>query len=386
MKVSKGNFLVAIILFFLMSRVAIDVIWSGAKPVAVVGYYTVFGLALSLYFLKQGKGGGLLIPLVVFLFPVTLLASQLNSAVPLFEHIKFALQVFIPCLFLVAVTNVPRLMYQTSVTYKKYFSFGAVFLLMAASYISYMQESLPGESYYQHYTNAPNHVIAQTLLKLSLPLITGGLIWIAIPFALIFILNVRSVMLAYILSLAVTHRNIFLKKMAIRKLVMLGLPLLVLVSMNIDWIEVYNRVVFKGRDVAGAGSVGDAMASGRFSIYHFYFSYIDENFGIKEWLVGAGPVWLQDGGPRLSAHNDALNLFVSFGLLGLTGTLACYFYFYSHLPKAGKLIFAASFSVLFFTNGVVFHQSNVLFAFLLIFMAGEDKPNPPIRRSVLRQG
>jgi len=87
----------------------------------------------------------------------------------------------------------------------------------------------------------------------------------------------------------------------------------------------------------------------------------------------------------LSAHNDVLNLFVSFGFLGLAGTLACYFYFYSHLPKAGRLIFAASFSVLFVTNGVVFHQSNVLFALLLIFMRGEDEPGPSIRRSAFRR-
>src|SRR5690606_20264407 len=107
--------------------------------------------------------------------------------------------------------------------------------------------------------------ISQTLLKASLPLITGGGVWVAIPLALVFVLNVRSVMLAYILSLAVTHRNIFLKKRAVRNLMIVGLPLLILVSMNIDWIEVYNRVVFKGRDVADAGSVGDAMASGRFT-------------------------------------------------------------------------------------------------------------------------
>src|SRR5690606_41867822 len=99
--------------------------------------------------------------------------------------------------------------------------------------------------------------------------------------------------------------------------------------------------------------------------------YIAQNFGVKEWLVCAGPIWLQDGGLRLSAHNDVLNLFVSFGLLGLMGTLACYFYFYRKLSKVGKLIFAVSFSVLFITNGVVFHQSNILFVLLYIFMGGE---------------
>lgn len=355
-----------------MSRVAIDVIWSGAKPVAVVGYYTLFGLALSLYFLKQGKASGLLISLVVFLFPVTLLASQLNSAVPLFEHMKFALQVFIPCLFLVAVTNIPRLMYQTSVTYKKYFSFGALFLLMVASYISYMQESLPGESYYQHYINAPNHVIAQTLLKASLPLMTSGFVWVLVPMSLVFLLNVRSVMLAYFISFAFIHRNVFLRKKAVRNMLIFGVPLLVIAIVQADWVEVYNRVVFKGRDAAHVGNLVDPAASGRLTIYQFYISYIAENFDMKEWLFGVGPIWIQPGGPALSAHNDALNLFVAFGMLGLLSTLLCYLYLYTKLPGTGRVIFLIAFGALFLTNGVVFHQSNILFVLLYIFFT--DKP------------
>lgn len=351
-----------------MSRVAIDVIWSGAKPVAVVGYYTVFGLALSLYFLKQGKGGGLLIPLVVFLFPVTLLASQLNSAVPLFEHIKFALQVFIPCLFLVAVTNVPRLMYQTSVTYKKYFSFGAVFLLMAASYISYMQESLPGESYYQHYTNAPNHVIAQTLLKLSLPLITGGGIWVAASFILIFVLNVRSVMLAYFLSFIMVYRDVFLKKRVLKKLLIFGFPLIVVVAIQADWLEAYNRIVFKDRMVGGSESLVNSASSGRIEIYYMYIQFIIANFSVKEWLIGYGPVWLAPGGPALGPHNDVLTFIISFGLIGSLGAALCYIYFFTKLPSGkARYIFGLCFLVLFLTNGVATHQSNILFVLLYIF-------------------
>ncbi|QSR36413.1 hypothetical protein CFI10_15780 [Marinobacterium iners] len=367
LKVSKISFIVAITLFFLMSRVAIDVIWSDSKPATVVGYYTVFGLLLSVFFLKQGKTNAKLIPLVIFLFPCTLFASQINSEVPLFVHIKFALTVFIPCLFLVSVTNVPGLMYQASLVYKKYLSFGVIFLLMIASYISYIQEAMPGESYYQHYLNTPNHVIAQSHLKASLPLITSGLLWVAIPFTLIFALNVRSVMLAYIMSLIVTHRNLLLMKNTFRKLIIWGLPLLILILVNVDWVEVYDRVVFKGRDAAHAGSVIDAASSGRLSIYKFYLTYIEENFGIKEWIAGVGPIWLQPGGPSLSAHNDVLNIFISFGLLGLISIISCYWYFYRMLSISGKLIFAISFSVLFITNGVVFHQSNVLFSLLYIF-------------------
>jgi len=67
--------------------------------------------------------------------------------------------------------------------------------------------------------------------------------------------------------------------------------------MNIDWIEVYNRVVFKGRDVAGAGSVGDAMASGRFSIYHFYFHTSMRISELKNGLLASVPF-----GYRMVAH------------------------------------------------------------------------------------
>lgn len=367
MRISKGNSLVAIVLFFLLSRVVIDTAWPETKPMAIVSFYTMFGFLLSLYFLAKGKSDGKIIPLLVFVFPCTLLASQLVSSVDLLAHIKFALQVFIPCLFLVAATSMPCVMHKTSKLYNKYFSLCVLLVLMLASYISYKQSALPGEGFYQHYQNSPNHVIAQTLLKASLPLITSGVFWVSLTFALVFILNVRSVILAYFMNLVFVHRNMLWRKSTFKKILIFGAPLLAIAIAQIDWIDVYNRVVFKGRDTADAASLADSATSGRLGIYQMYISYMADSFGFSEWLLGVGPIWLQPDGPALSAHNDVLNLLVSFGILGLLGTLSCYFYFYTKLSPTGKLIFSIAFAVLSLTNGVVFHQSNILFVLLYFF-------------------
>lgn len=362
--------MIALILFFLLSRIAIDILWPSSKPAVAVAYYTFFGILISLYFLSKSKSKSktrhLLIPLVAFLFPCTLMVSQLNSSVPFFEHVKFALQVFIPCLFLVSITNIPTTMSQASLIYKKYFSIAVLFFLLIASYFSYKAEGQPGIGFYQHYQNAPNHVLAQTLLKSALPLVTSGTVWVIASFLLIFIFNVRSVMLAYLMSLAFTHKDFFLKKKQIKKFFLFLAPLLMFASLQIDWLEIYERVVFKGRNIDSTDAL-DVASSGRTYIYQMYITHIVNNFGFKEWLFGVGPLWLQDGGPTLSAHNDALNLLISFGLLGLLGTLLCYLYFYIKLPDTGKIIFGASFIALFLTNGLVFHQSTILFSLLYFF-------------------
>lgn len=346
----------------------VDTVWSDTKPVLIVIIYAAFCLLLSTYLLIKGSATIKTSSLLLLLFPCTLLVSQFNSNVGLLDHIKFSLQVFVPCAFLVASTSMPRLMHEVGLTYKRRLSIIFFLTLSVATYTSYSQNSLPGESIYEHYQNAPDHVIAQTLLKSSLPLITSGLLWVAIPFIMVILLNVRSVMLAYLLSIAYVNKGQLLKKKTIKYFVIIGIPIIAYAVSQVDWIEFYNRTIFKGRDVANDTSLTDAASSGRLSIYQYYISYIADNFGMKELLFGVGPIWLQPGGPSLSAHSDFLNLLVSFGAIGLASTLFCYLYFFSKLPSTGRLIFFVVFAVLFLTNGVVFHQSNVLFSLLFVYL------------------
>lgn len=373
LKISKTSLLIFTVLLLLTSRVLIDIIWPGTKPVLIVLSYTAFCFLVSLYLLIKGRASARTSALLLFLFPCTLLVSQFNSGVDPFVHIKFALQVFTPCFFLVASTGMPLIMQEIGLNYKR--RLAAIFLLIQfiATYNNYTENSLPGQSIYDYFQNAPDHVIAQTVLKSSLPLITSSIFWTSIFFSLIILLNVRSVMLANLLSITYINKDEFLKRRALKYFIIFGIPLIAFVASQVDWADFYNRSVFKGRDVTNETNIADAASSGRIGIYQFYISYIIENFGISEWLFGIGPIWLQPDGPSLSAHNDILNLLVSFGLIGLSSTLFCYFYFFAKLPSIGRRIFLITFSVLFLTNGVVFHQSNILFVLLYIyFRTGDD--------------
>jgi len=368
----KSQLVIYSVLLFLLSRIAIDLAWPGSKPTLAVAYYTLFGILLSLYFISKSKIGDVTTPLVIFMYPCTLLAGQMNSSVDLVDHLQFAMQVYIPCLFLASSVNAEKVIHQAALVYKKYLSIGVLISVFFSSYFSFKKESLPGQSLYDYYLNAPNHVTAQTLLKSALPLISSGTLWVISSFLLIFILNVRSTILAYLLSLLFANKNLLIKKSFIRKFLLFGAPLLAFLVIQVDWINVYDRVVFKGLSTDQADAAYIAT-SGRTEIYQTYIRYIINNFGVAEWLFGVGPIWLQEGGPTLSAHNDILNLLVSFGLTGLVGTLLCYLYFFKNLTSTGRVIFGISFSVLFMTNGVVFHQSNILYILLFIFSYSASK-------------
>lgn len=370
-KIDKKVLLVNFILFFLLSRIVIDVAWSETKPDAIVVFYTVLAVFISAYLLVSAKGVAvkIFIPLLLLIFPSTLLISQMYSDVGFFDHIRFIMQVYIPCLFMVAATTRVNVFRLAAEKYKQRFSVAVFLLLLAASYLLFIKYSLPGVGFYQHYQNAPNHVLAQTLLKCALPLLAAGMGWVVVSFIFVFVLNVRSVIFAYMLPFFFAYKDVLLKKGYLKRIALFGLPLLVLFIIQVDWADFYQRLVFKGRDLDSSANLNSA-SSGRVEILQMYFFYMLDSFGLKEWLFGAGPIWLADNGPRLSAHNDILNLIVSVGLVGMTGTLLCYWYFFTSLSGKAKYIFLLSFTVLFLSNGVVFHQSNILYSFLFLFSSG----------------
>jgi O-antigen ligase len=68
---------------------------------------------------------------------------------------------------------------------------------------------------------------------------------------------------------------------------------------------------------------------------------------------------------RLSAHNDLINVFVEFGLLGLIAFFLVYKELYLYLEPRYRSVITFYFIFVFFTNGILFHQSNILFVLYL---------------------
>jgi hypothetical protein len=108
------------------------------------------------------------------------------------------------------------------------------------------------------------------------------------------------------------------------------------------------------------------MTSGRDEIW-LYYSEMLERSSVFELLFGRGAIWLY-GSFSLEAHNDLLNLMVCYGLAGTATVMYAWYVILSRLDPKYRMPCVGLFLVLFFTNGVVFHQSNLLF---LLFMTGK---------------
>src|SRR6202022_2927771 len=108
------------------------------------------------------------------------------------------------------------------------------------------------------------------------------------------------------------------------------------------------------------------LTSGRDEIW-LYYGHMLENSSLLELLFGRGAIW-EYGSLTLAAHNDLLSLMVCYGLAGTTAVLYAWYVILSRLDPEYRIPCVALFLVLFFTNGVVFHQSNLLF---VLFMAGK---------------
>lgn len=345
-------------------RVLIDGIYTEEKPAALTIIYSLATMFFSVIFILKGrekKSIHMLIT-IIFLF-LALMASALYSETSFGEHFKFILQIYVPCVFLTAATMYRDGLKSAAILFKKYFAIPCVFFMAMVSYRIYKSAEVSGSSFYEFYQNAPNHVIAQTILKLSLVFQVSSIFLIAALFLLLMILNVRSVILAYTLSLINVNAYKYRKREFLKKVFYFGLPAVIIMFFSIDWVEVANRVFFKGRGVETSGVLVN-LSSGRTMIYEYYISYISDNFTWVNWLFGAGPIWVSSSGPKLGPHNDVLTMIVSSGLVGLVAIIYCYTLFYRSLNSDAKKVFAISFLVLFMTNGILGHQSNILFVLL----------------------
>lgn len=364
--------LAIIIIFCFILRVGIDALYSDEKPFIVVVGYTLLVVSVAFVMLMTGEKAKVLRKIIyLLLLFISLFISSLYSDVQLFDYVNYALQIYMPCLFLIAATSRPDVMLQAAIWFKRYFFVPLLGIVLAAIYAGYVSGNDNSATLVDYYRNSPNHVLAQALLKISLIMNGAGFIGLLVPYLTMLLINVRSVILAYTLAMLFFYKDIFLTKYFIRRFIVLGLPIFLLIFVTFDWADVLTRLIFKGGEFRSSTDFSTAT-SGRTEIYAFYISYMVDNFTLREILFGAGPIWLTDN-VSLAAHNDVLNSMVSYGLVGLVFVVGAYWYFYLHLPAKGRVLFFVSFVVLFMTNGVLFHQSNILFGLLFLYMRDSFK-------------
>ncbi|WP_350600886.1 hypothetical protein [Pseudomonas sp. 65/3-MNA-CIBAN-0223] len=361
----KQNLIAKAIVLLLTSRVLIDIIFSRQKPQILIVFYTIFILSLSLYLILTSKAtiGRSNLTLILLLMS-TVLLSLLNSNVGFVDHISFSLQVLTPIIFLLSCSGRASVLAESGKIFKKYIAAPALILILTFSYLDYRTNGL-GQSFFDYYANQPNHVFAQTNLKISL-LFFESIPFTVAGFMLLGTLNVRSTIASFIFSFLTFHKNKILKKSHLIKIVMLAFLVVTVFVIFTDIDLLLERVIFKNRTTGSSGSI-DNFSSGRSEIYLYYGKYLLEKFTVLDWIVGKGPIWLDPKEFNLSAHNDFFNLIVSYGLLGFILICFAYYKFFSSLPKNIRPAAAICFFILFLVNGVVFHQSTILFSLLYIY-------------------
>lgn len=356
----------------LAGRALIDIIFSNQKPAALVAIYTITILSVSFYFFITTKAlkSRSNLTLLLLLFSSVLL-SLLNSNVAYIEHLNFSLQVLIPIIFLLACTGKPSTLTKSATKFKKLAAVPLLILILVFSYLDYKQNNL-GQTFFDYYANNPNHVFAQTSLKISLLFMESIPLAIA-SFALLGLLNVRSTIMAFTISFLMLHKKSLLKKRQLIKIIAVTTIALILIFTFLDVNQIFERAVFKNRTTQSQDI--ENISSGRSDIYLYYIQYLLNNYSPIDWLIGRGPIWLDPKEFHLSAHNDILNILISYGLTGFTLLGYAYYKFFSSLPS--KIIPAASlcFIVLFVINGVIFHQSTILFCLLYIYSTSSNESN-----------
>jgi O-Antigen ligase len=275
--------------------------------------------------------------------------------VNIFEAIKFGLQIAIPTIFV--LTYIDGFGYdiiRTRLIFIKYVL--PVFALFAINSIIGDNTAL---DLIGAFDNNPMHPLGQVIAKSGLLLLELGLYYIIPNILLLLLLNVRSAFLSLIFS-ALVFQGIKIKEYV--KYIFVFLLIGIVISLlNVSFGDLIERFVTKGR-IGEDGDI-DEYSSGRLQIWEYYINRILIDYDILTHIFGEGPYWLV-GGIYLSAHNDLLNVYVCYGLVGILYFTYLWVGIISNVEKKYVSSMAIMFLLLIMTNGVLFHQSNVIFALL----------------------
>lgn len=335
-----------LILTFLLFRVGLDFIYPYEKPSIMLGVYLVFNLVLI--FIHMDKFSFRDIKLSLLLLFTTLYSTLLNLHFPA-EQLTHVFKVLLPMFFLLSIKNSNIDFDILRAKSKK------LFVVATPIFIVLFFGSFNLADIFQDFENNPTHTVSQNIAKIALLYMHPAGIPFMFFFATLVLLNVRSNIIP-VLLLAV--KDFFKSYTIITKIIVV----LVLVFVAVNITGLVDRFLFKGRV---EDDLFNNMTSGRLELLIIYYDYIVNNFSFIDYILGVGNLNLQ-GVMRLSAHNDLINVFVEFGLLGLVAFYLVYKELYMFLEPKFRLAVTFYFIVVFFTNGILFHQSNVLFVLYLM--------------------
>lgn len=346
---------------FLMFRCATDILNPGEKGPVVVALYVVAALGLTAIKIassQTSRGDMAICIAVVSLLVVNLLWIPAEATPQLY----FSITILLPIIFLLILSGYDQSLFVS--LRKRFLTFGTP-VLFGLIIFFILGKRGPEADLLKSLNEQPFHVVAQTIAKFSILLL--GTQWIGpiISLVLLIVLNVRSALLAFLLALLIKkYRSFWSLKALLVMLVVSAISLAFLMS-NPDVLDAFlQRVIYRDRDSLEPDLFN--MTSGRDEIW-LYYSKMLENSSLFELLFGRGAIWLYGSFP-LEAHNDLLNMMACYGLAGTAAVIFAWYVILSRLDPDYRMPCVGLFLVLFATNGVVFHQSNLLF---LLFMAGK---------------
>lgn len=367
--------LVNALFLLLMFRCAVDILNPGEKGTAVVALYTVVALGLpAIRIATSGTTrGDMAIGLAVcWLAMVNLLWIPADATPQLY----FSITVLLPIIFLLFLSRCEPMIFVS--LRSRALTLGIpvlcclllVFIIREGGPEAFGGNAGAGEG------EKSFHVVAQTIAKFSILLMNQ---WVGLPlialFALI-VLNVRSALLGFLIGFLIKKYSTFNLRVFLVTVAVCAVAIGLLLA-NTDLVDAFlERLLYRDR-VFFEQDTSNLM-SGRDEIW-LYYGQMLERSSLLELLFGRGAIWQYGSFPYL-AHNDLLNLMICYGLAGTTAVLYAWYVILSRLHPVYRAPCVALFLTLLVTNGVVFHQSNLLF---VLFMAGEARRNevPGIVRS-----
>ncbi|MEH2609786.1 hypothetical protein [Bradyrhizobium sp. AZCC 1693] len=376
--------LVNALFLFLMFRCGADILSPDEKGTMVVALYV--GVALGLAAIKivlSGitRGDMAICATVLSLLIVNLLWIPAD-AIP---QLYFSITVLLPIIFLLSLSRCdPSIFVRLR---KRALIFGTP-VMCGLVIIFLVRESGAEADLLTTLNEQPFHVVAQTIVKFSILIINQ---WIGFPIVALIVLavlNVRSALLGFLLALLIRKYSSLWNLRAFLVLLVVSGSSIALLLSNSELVDGFlQRMLFRERDSFQQQLDIYSMTSGRNEIW-LYYTQMLEGSSLLELLFGRGAIWLYgfgSGPTQMAAHNDLLNLMVCYGLVGTTTVICAWYVILSRLDPEYRMPCVALFLVLFFTNGVVFHQSNLLF---LLYMAGKAQQQElygVVRNEVIRR-
>lgn len=356
--------LVNALFLFLMFRCGADIISPDEKGTVVVALYVVVALALTAIkiALSGTTRGDMAICLTVFWLLIVNLLWIPAEATP---QLYFTVTVLLPIIFLLFLSRCEPSIF---VGLRKRFLIFGTPVLCGLLLIFFLREGGLEADLLTNLNEQPFHVVAQTTAKFSILIINQ---WIGFPITaliLLTVLNVRSALLGFLLAFLIKKYSSVNLRTFLVTLVVSVTSIAFLLS-NSELVDAFlQRILYRDRDFLEQDTFN--LTSGRDEIW-LYYSQMLEKSSLLELLFGRGAIWLYGSFP-LAAHNDLLNLMVCYGLAGTAAVIYAWYVILSRLDSEYRMPCVALFLALFFTNGVVFHQSNLLF---VLFMAGKVPQN-----------